>query len=189
MNKSTKAVNAVTLSRRGEAAYASRVLSSASSEEKRNELKRLANRGELTPDNTIETAKNPSNPLHNEFEWDDGEAAQEHRRSQARKLISSFTITETTRITEVQFTIPEFVRNPALNGSPEQGYVFALSLKSSRQQSREFVETQLGIAYTYVVKAKAFAEILLGQADLFDDLLQKIDVLQRSIKKKPEKED
>lgn len=44
-------------------------------------------KGELTPDDVLDDAKNPNSPLHSFFEWDDTEAARQHRLKQARGLI------------------------------------------------------------------------------------------------------
>ena len=39
-------------------------------------------------DPIIEEARSVTNPLHDQFEWDDSIAAQEHRRNQARRLMA-----------------------------------------------------------------------------------------------------
>lgn len=44
-------------------------------------------KGELTPEDVLDDAKNPNSPLHSFFEWDDTEAARQHRLKQARGLI------------------------------------------------------------------------------------------------------
>lgn len=44
-------------------------------------------KGELTPEDVLEDASNPNSPLHSFFEWDDTEAARQHRLKQARGLI------------------------------------------------------------------------------------------------------
>lgn len=53
------------------------------------ELKRIAkaNHGQLLPEKVVEAARPNSSPLHNRFEWDDTEAAQQYRLWQARHLI------------------------------------------------------------------------------------------------------
>lgn len=43
--------------------------------------------GELTPKEVVEDARNPNSPLHPHFEWDDTAAAEQHRLTQARRLI------------------------------------------------------------------------------------------------------
>jgi hypothetical protein len=48
--------------------------------------------GGLTDDAIVEAAKPASHALHNWFEWEDCEAAKEHRRAQARALIRSLVV-------------------------------------------------------------------------------------------------
>jgi hypothetical protein len=45
--------------------------------------------GTLTPQNVVDTARDPSHPLHSRFEWDDSTAAEEYRKVQAAQLIRS----------------------------------------------------------------------------------------------------
>lgn len=56
------------------------------------ELERLAekNAGDLTPDLVVGAAADPNSPLHSHFEWDNGKAAVEWRKHQARQLIQTF---------------------------------------------------------------------------------------------------
>lgn len=53
------------------------------------ELLRLQNKGELTPADVVQDARNRNSPLHSFFEWDDGAAAEAYRLQQARGLIRS----------------------------------------------------------------------------------------------------
>lgn len=46
-------------------------------------------KGELTPKDVVDDARNPNSPLHSFFEWDDSAAAEQHRLHQARGLIRS----------------------------------------------------------------------------------------------------
>lgn len=54
------------------------------------ELKTLTekNQGLLMPEEVVQAARNESSPLHSQFEWDDGEAAERYRIWQARQLIN-----------------------------------------------------------------------------------------------------
>lgn len=54
------------------------------------ELVRLAgrNRGQLRPRAVVDAARDPKNPLHDQFEWSDTKAAEQYRLWQARELIS-----------------------------------------------------------------------------------------------------
>lgn len=51
------------------------------------EMLREKFKGELTPKDVVDDAKNHNSPLHSFFEWSDGEAAEQWRLQQARGLI------------------------------------------------------------------------------------------------------
>lgn len=51
------------------------------------ELLREQCKGELTPQDVLDDARNDNSPLHSYFEWNDGEAAEQYRLQQARGLI------------------------------------------------------------------------------------------------------
>ncbi len=51
------------------------------------EMLRKKQKGELTPQDVLEDARNPNSPLHSFFEWNNGEAAEQYRLQQARGLI------------------------------------------------------------------------------------------------------
>lgn len=53
------------------------------------EMLREKFKGELTPEDILEDAKNGNSPLHSFFEWSDSAAAHQHRLQQARGLIRS----------------------------------------------------------------------------------------------------
>jgi hypothetical protein len=66
------------------------------------ELQRIAaeHGGELKPGDAVEEAEPEDAVLHNHFEWDDSVAAHEHRLGQARQLIRSVVVVESTESTE-----------------------------------------------------------------------------------------
>jgi hypothetical protein len=53
------------------------------------ELRRIAeaNDGQVRPSDVVKAARPASSPLHSQFEWDDSEAAERYRLSQARQLL------------------------------------------------------------------------------------------------------
>src|SRR5262245_47721303 len=53
------------------------------------ELDRIAssNKGKLTPRDVVTAAKNPRNILHKHFDWEDKQAAEKWRLSQAQEII------------------------------------------------------------------------------------------------------
>jgi len=48
--------------------------------------------GELVPESVVADARDPASPLHPLFEWDEAEAAHQHRLSQARALIRAVVV-------------------------------------------------------------------------------------------------
>ena len=58
----------------------------------REALEKLASDGLLRPADVVEAARDINSPLHHHFCWDDHEAAQAWRESQARTLIRSIRI-------------------------------------------------------------------------------------------------
>ena len=53
---------------------------------------RIDNNGKLTPDSVVSESKNPSSPLHDNFEWNGRKAAHQWRLCQARAVIRSIEI-------------------------------------------------------------------------------------------------
>lgn len=43
--------------------------------------------GKATPKQLLDSARDPNSPLHAEFEWNDGVAAERYREQQARKIL------------------------------------------------------------------------------------------------------
>lgn len=57
---------------------------------------KLRTEGRLTAADLVEASRPEDAPLHSEFEWDDSAAAEEWRKQQARVIISSIVVSETT---------------------------------------------------------------------------------------------
>lgn len=53
------------------------------------EMLREKFKGEITPQDVLDDARNDNSPLHSFFEWSDSAAAEQHRLAQARGLIRS----------------------------------------------------------------------------------------------------
>ena len=70
----------------------------------------------LTPEAVVEVAKDPNNPLHSWFEWDDAKAGHQHRISQARVLIKRVKI-----VTPSGSRTPKYV-SVEINDSPARRY-------------------------------------------------------------------
>lgn len=63
------------------------------------ELQKIADTdgGALRPERIVDVAKDPKNPLHSKFEWDDSKAAIAHRLAQAGELVRSVKVVFETR--------------------------------------------------------------------------------------------
>lgn len=79
---------------------------------------REANGGALRPCDVVEDARPEDSPLHPAFEWDDSIAAEEHRRAQARRLISGL------RIVTVTPEGPQRIQAFVSVASPELGRTY-----------------------------------------------------------------
>jgi hypothetical protein len=62
--------------------------------------------GKLIPASVVAAAREPSNPLHDYFEWDDSKAGHKFRLWQARELIANVTIV---RDEKAERAVPVFV--------------------------------------------------------------------------------
>lgn len=56
------------------------------------QIQRRNRSGKLLPSAVVQAARNPDNPLHDKFCWDDTKAATEYRIWQARQLIASIEV-------------------------------------------------------------------------------------------------
>ncbi len=75
------------------------------------EVQSIENRkGQITPDQVIEAAKNESSALHGFFIWDNSEAARLYRVDQARDLIRRVRIVVTTNARPIY--VPRYVHDP-----------------------------------------------------------------------------
>lgn len=70
----------------------------------------LENSVGLTPENLLDANRNENAPLHNEFEWNDGIAAEKYRISQAGHIIRSLCVTFEPIETEKPETIRAFFK-------------------------------------------------------------------------------
>lgn len=72
--------------------------------------------GRLDPRDVVNVARDPENPLHDRFEWDDTVAAESYRLEQARMLIRSVKVTVQPSKSEPARTIRMFVHDTVNDG-------------------------------------------------------------------------
>lgn len=145
----------------------------------RKRLERLAalNGGRLTPDAVVQDAKSAKSPLHDQFEWDDSEAARQWRLQQARDLIRSVRIE--IEVNERIVSTVCYVRDPRA-ASEEQGYVEVQKLRTEADLAREAMLRELASASALVMRVQGLAEVLgmvseaQGVRDSLDRLAAKV---------------
>ncbi len=73
----------------------------------------------ITPKSLVDASRNESDPLHNEFEWNDAIAGEKYRQEQARFIIRNLIIEE------VELDEPSLPKNRAFvyTGNTSTGYV------------------------------------------------------------------
>ncbi len=146
-------------------------------------LRKLAekNGGVLTPDAVVAEAKSPKSVLHDQFDWDDKSAAQQHRIEQARRLIRSVRIevqTTTRTITSVAY-----VRDPRAEPK-EQGYVPVETLRDDIDLAREAVAFEFAKAAAAMARTRDLA-VVLNIGDEVDRLIEGIEALRRPLFARP----
>lgn len=74
--------------------------------------------GVIHPADVVEVARDPKSAMHNQFEWDDDEAAQAYRLQQARALIRRIRV-DVVRSDQEVVHIPSFTRSGGSSGYVE----------------------------------------------------------------------
>jgi hypothetical protein len=127
-------------------------------EDRRNQIREaleaLEQEGRLTPDAVVEAARDPLNPLHAEFEWDNQKAAHRFRVEQARTIIASvrMVVIEESRV----LVAPAYVRDPDAR-TGEQGYVRTATLSTDRERSRGALKNEIARADAYIQRVAMLA--------------------------------
>lgn len=118
--------------------------------------------GRLTPDAVLQDARSPKSPLHDQFTWDDSEAATQWRLQQARELIRSVRVEVTTETRTVSTV--RYVRDPTAGES--QGYVEVAKLRDNRALAAEALAAEIRAANALVTRARSLADALGLSAEI-----------------------
>lgn len=137
-------------------------------------LKKLTKRGSLTTETVLDDAKNPTSPLHNQFEWDNAVAGQRYRVEQARKLIRSIRLVVTDD--KRQLTTIAYVRDPDKD-QDEPGYIAVGTLRSNKEKARRALINELKRAEACLQRAYDVADSLGLSSDV-ERLLAQIRNIQ-----------
>ena len=118
--------------------------------------------GVYTPDGIVEAARDPANPLHPQFEWDDTVAGHRYRLNQARALIRvcqpkvEYITVEQEQPTEVEVIV---LHDPRVNPQT-QAYVSSVDLIADCNASLEAVLLELRAVNSAVTRLARVASAL-----------------------------
>ena len=93
--------------------------------------------GELTPTAVLERARSANSALHEHFEWDDSEAAEQYRLSQAGELIRSIVVDVTYSNVEPAKTVRAFI---SIERGGERSYMDTHRAMSDEALRRQVLE-------------------------------------------------
>lgn len=144
------------------------------------ELERIreADGGLLFPESVVKKATDPRNPLHDEFPWDDAQAAHQHRLHIARRLIRSIVVE---RIEEEKvISSVYYIHHPAL-GTHEPGYAPVSQIKRNRQDALGALAFELSRVEGSLVRAREIAQAL-GLSSHFEQMLRQLTVIKSKVK-------
>lgn len=133
-------------------------------------LREMEKDGRLTPTEVLEEARSPESPLHDQFNWNDTEAAEKYRLMQASRLIVRLRVNVT--VHSVPLRVPVYVRDPEVAGS----FRNIETVRSHEDASRAVIVDEMKRVTNAVRRAKTVAAAL----GLTDEISQ-IDALAASI--------
>lgn len=137
----------------------------------------IAQGGTLTPQAVVAAAKDPTNPLHNYFEWRDDIAAEAFRIDQARTLIRSVKVNFSVdnRVVSTVY----YVRNPDQPGD-EAGYISLPRLRTDKELAHRALVDEFSRAAAILKRARNLAQVLSVEPQL-DEALDHLQGLQVQI--------
>jgi hypothetical protein len=154
------------------------------SQEKSNYIRSLADaRGYIEPSRVVEAARDPDNPLHDEFEWDIDKAAEQQWIEQARRLI---------RLVKVEITVEHreiravgYVVDPDRPAGSRR-YVDISVAARHREQAHQIIADEMSRITSAVRRAQAIAAVL-GLEDELDRLLDNVRTVIAAAERAEEK--
>jgi hypothetical protein len=124
--------------------------------------------GHAIPKRVVEAARNPSNFLHKEFEWDDSVAAQLQREDRARELIREVRVMVIKG--EKRVAVPTYVSDPRTTSS---SYVRTASIARSSPTKRMVMQAEIDQIRRLIERAMGLA-VVFGLQDRFENALNEI---------------
>lgn len=142
-------------------------------------IKALENsRGQITPRQVVQAAKNKRSPLHPLFNWDLRRAAEHWWEHRARVILSAPVLQVQTQ--EFSYKTSAYIIDTEAEG---QGYRSVVALKNDPASARESLVYTLEVAAGHLRRAMDLAAPL-GLSKEIDKLLARIAGVQRIAQKK-----
>lgn len=141
--------------------------------------------GRIAPEAVVRAARNPGHPLHGEFEWNDGRAAERYRLDQARTLIASVRIVITR--SNKKLACVGYLRD--LDAAPKAGYIATLRLRSNHEASQDTLAYEIQRAQAILERVKEIATALGLEGDYDRAMAAVVDFSSRVRRGRPPKHD
>lgn len=135
------------------------------------------NAGRLTPEDTIEDARDEESPLHPHFTWDDSEAAGKQRLFEARTLIRSVRVT--TVVNQTVHKSIAYLRDPS-RPSDEAGYISIAVLRTDEDLARAALVEEFGRAAAALRRALDVARSLSLESEVAEQIAAIESLKQRA---------
>lgn len=136
--------------------------------------------GHLDPKQVVADAKNPASPLHDEFEWDQGTAAEAHWMETARRLIR-FVKLEVI-IDRQTIVAPFYVCDP-LRAPKSRRYLELSRAARQREIAQQVLIAELDRIAAAIRRAQEIAAVL-GLTQELADLLNDVTALKTSAERR-----
>ena len=118
--------------------------------------------GVVTPQLVVNEARDPTHPLHNEFDWDDASAANQHRLAVARALLR-----------QIEYIGRDIVGRPVQAvgyvhepGVKSQSYVPLSGIAKSRAKSVDLLNQEVAQCEAMIHRAQRIADVIHMRAEL-----------------------
>ncbi len=145
-------------------------------EEKRLILDEIAknNGGRIDPKTVVDVARDPAHPFHDEFTWDDEQAANEFRLIQATNLLRSVKMQVTYE--EHTYRVPLYVADTSEEGS---GYVHTSRLRTEQSRALDTLDDEIKRLIGNAERTHSIA--LVAQMPRHVEILGRVIVMLKSM--------
>ena len=132
-------------------------------------------RGRIRPEAVVEAARNPDSVLHDEFEWNIGEAAQKYWVSRARELIREVKLVITYEDRRV--VAPYYVSDPS---DDESSYIETTRIARKANLAKQTIVDEMARIKAAIHRASSLATIF-NMTSTFEQMLDLAVTIERQL--------